>query len=188
MTLVHFSLLCAGQQIQTDSISADSTIVPKEFRNNVFLEGGGGSIFYSIGYERLVRLGRKNRLHHITIGSELSYLGINTKTPNDMNVNVTLGYLYGKDHRLDAEVGLIWRINLSPYPDRISEQIDRKRRGLSYRLTFSSVYSIGVGYRYDGLKRFGFRLKPMYIFKYDFDLKYLALSIPYFDTAIYFKF
>jgi hypothetical protein len=105
-----------------------------------------------------------------------------------MNANVTLGYLYGETHRLDVEIGLIWRINLNPFPDEIWEQLDRKQMGLPYRLTFSSVYSVGVGYRYDGLKRFGFRLKPMYIFKYDFDLKYLALSFPYFDTAIYFKF
>jgi hypothetical protein len=166
----------------------DSVKVPvKEYRNNVFVEGGGGSIFYSVGYERWINLKKQNRLHHLTVGTELSYLGVKTQTPSDMNANITLGYLYGEKHRLDTEIGLIWRINLNPYPDNIAEQLERKRNGMPHRLTFSSFYSIGIGYRYDGLKRIGFRLKPMYIFKYDFDENYLSLSLPYFDTAVYFK-
>jgi hypothetical protein len=181
--LVSFDSL-AQQENRTDSLKRNE----KRFNNNVFVEGGGGSIYYSIGYERDFNLTQKNALHRMYFGTEMSYLGVDTKTPNDMNVNFMLGYLYGRKHCLDTELGLIWRINVNPFPHDISDQIDRKMAGLSYRLTFSSMYSIGIGYRYDGFKRFGFRVKPMYIFKYDFDLNYLSFSLPYFDTAIYFKF
>jgi hypothetical protein len=158
--LVFSSLLAQGQ---TDT-SSDTT---KHYKNNFFVELGGTGGFYNVGYERQVYQKNKVSLYS---GIELSYRKIHPSiTDVDMVVGLNLlGFTYGIKHQLDVNVSIAWGIDFTPFPNSISEQLESKRKGDPYTLTFDAKNAIGLGYRYNIKKRWIIRCMALYMFKYDF--------------------
>jgi hemolysin activation/secretion protein len=158
--LAFSSLIC---EAQTD-ISGDST---KQYKNNVFIEIGGTAGFYNVGYERQIYQKNKIALYS---GIELSYRKIHPRI-NDVDMVVglnLLGFTYGTKHQLDINVSIAWGIDFTPFPNSISEQLERKRNSEFYELTFDAKNAIGLGYRYNIKKRWLIRCMALYMFKYDF--------------------
>jgi len=184
LVMVQFNTI--AQQLEVDSTITTKANNKVRYMNNVFVELGGSGGFYNLGYERTLFKKNKIALYN---GIEISYRKIHPSiTDYDMVVGMNLlGFTYGTTHQLDAELSVAWAINFSPFPSSISQQLERKRKGQPHSLTFSSMNSIGLGYRYNIKKRWLIRSKILYMFKYDFDLNHYFNS-PWFDIGMGFKF
>jgi hypothetical protein len=158
----------SGQKELKDSVNI--TTDEKVYFNNVFIEIGGTSGFYNLGYERIYF--SKNQVS-LSSGIEWSYRKLHPSISDPhmvFGLNL-LGFTYGKKHQVELELGMTWGIDMTPTPGTIAQQLERKRQRLPTEPTFTSSNSVGLGYRYNLKQRWLLRCKFLYIFKYDLEYR-----------------
>lgn len=137
--------------------------------NNIFVEIGGAGYIYSLGYERIILAG-KQRKWGISLSVDIGNFGKYGVFPKDLMSNLGLSVIYGRRHKIEAELGWVWAFDFN-VPFDLERQRWEKLHGSGYAATIVTFNTFGIGYRWQVNNRITLRAKPMIKFKYDFDYK-----------------
>lgn len=175
--LITLFSLSMSAQVNTDS----SVQYLPRYMNNVFVEGGG-SFWYSVGYERLLYRFKDSNFSLYTNHDFGYYPG------NVLHSDFGLGVAYGKRHQLDLEISGLTYWNLEQPLSELPMQLEYKRNRQHYVLPVEGFSSVGIGYRVTILRRLLLRAKPLFIFKYDFVFERVTEKRFWFSVAIGYQF
>ena len=115
-------------------------------RNNIYVELGGSSYFYSVNYDYVVF---KSRLSKITFGGGLAYFPI---FGSNFNYSLNNNFMIGKTHNLELGLGILKLIGEGyGIPCRIGYRYQPKSKGVLVRLACTPLLG-------DDMKHFGLSL------------------------------
>lgn len=147
-------------------------IAPKPSRHSINLELGGGSIFYSLGYENSLYFNNKRKKSfRIGIGYYPNVLDFETMYLSiPINFNNSFG---SRNTRLFYSVGINSQINLNPYPNNkdIRKKIrmhDEDTRGYGYEPFYTPYLNFSLGAEFYSLNMLTIRSYATGVFTYRF--------------------
>jgi len=189
--LIAMQSYCFGQKATGDSLMNSTQIPATRHNNSVFFEIGGAGLYYSLGYERTIFRDKTN-YWHLLMSLDAAYygkirMGI-LRSPFHMMSSLNISITYGRRHKVEAELGLVIGADFDVPLSELSQQLHDKVHGGGYDVTFKTLNTFGLGYRFEITDSWGIRSKPQIRFKYDFEFKEWQFGYFWMDIAVFYKF
>jgi hypothetical protein len=189
--LVLIQTYCKAQTATSDSIIPSKSLEMLKKNNSVFFELGGAGLYYSLGYERTVFRDKTNHWC-LFMSLDAAYYGkIKTgilRSPFHMMSSLNISATYGKRHKAEVELGWVIGADFDVPLSELSQQLHDKVHGGGYDVTFTTLNTFGLGYRFEINDSWGIRSKPQVKFKYDIEFKEWQFGYFWMDIGTYYKF